>query len=158
MDSFIIREAQISDLKDVQRLSQDLIEFEDEIIKEDYLVSLDWALNQDGYNNYKKNIENDYLYVACKENDIIGYMTCWINKKNPWDKYDTLEIGNLYIRKEYRNLGIGKRFIEIAKKICKEKNIKYLELKDLSENKSAREFYKKMKFSEYIITEYIKIK
>ena len=31
-------------------------------------------------------------------------------------------------------------------------------LKVLSENKSAREFYKKMKFSEYIITEYIKIK
>ena len=158
MDNFIIRKAQIADLSVVQKLSQDLIQYENGIVKEDYLVSLDWALNQDGYNNYKSNIENDYLYVACKKNDIIGYMTCWINKKKPWDKYDTLEIGNLYVKEEYRNLGIGTRFIEIAKKICKDKNIKYLELKVLSENKSAREFYKKMKFSDYIITEYIKIK
>ena len=44
---------------------------------------MNWALTEQGYNNYKSNIENDWIYVACVDNEIIGYMTCWINKKRP---------------------------------------------------------------------------
>lgn len=46
---------------------------------------------------YEKNIEKEkeYIYVVCYKNEIIGYMTCWVNKQEKWDKYKTFEIGNL---------------------------------------------------------------
>ncbi len=65
------------------------------------MVNLNWALSEDGYTNYKENIEKEkeYIYVVCYKNEIIGYMTCWVNKQEKWDKYKTFEIGNLYVKK-----------------------------------------------------------
>lgn len=159
MKNYIIREAKIEDLKKIQELSQELIEFEKNMTKNEYLVSMNWALSNKGYENYKKNIEreNDFLYVVCINENIIGYMTCWINNKKDWDKYSTLEIGNIYVKEKYRGKGIGTELINTAKKICKEKDIKYMQLKVLSDNSSAINFYRKNGLFDYILTQYVKI-
>ena len=107
------------------------------------------------------NITNKLGYiiqiVVCVEEEIIGYMTCWINKKQDWDIYITLEIGNIYVKKEYRNNGIGSKLIEKAKNICRENEIKFMEIKVLYDNESAKRFYKKHNLKEYMITQYLKI-
>ena len=107
------------------------------------------------------NITNKIGYiiqiVVCVEDEIIGYMTCWINKKQDWDIYITLEIGNIYVKKEYRNNGIGSKLIEKAKNICRENEIKFMEIKVLYDNESAKRFYKKHNLREYMITQYLKI-
>lgn len=154
---YIIRNAKLSDLKTIQNLSQEFIEQEKEIVKGEYMTSLNWATSDAGYQNYKRNIEHDYLFVVCVEDEIIGYMTCWINKKQDWDIYKTLEIGNIYVKKEYRNNGIGSKLIEKAKNICSENDIKVMEIKVLYDNESAKRFYKKHNLKEYMITQYLKI-
>ena len=30
---------------------------------------MNWALTEQGYNNYKSNIENDWIYVVCVDNE-----------------------------------------------------------------------------------------
>ena len=153
MENYIIREAEISDLKRIQELSQEFIEHEEKLVNTEYMTSLDWALSNAGYENYKRNIENDFLFVVCIEDKIIGYMTCWINKKQEWDKHKTVEIGNLYIQEEYRNKGIGTKLIEKAKNICKQNNIKFLEVKVLYDNELAKKFYEKNNLKKYMITQ-----
>jgi len=153
MENYIIREAEISDLKRIQELSQEFIEHEEKLVTTEYMTSLDWALSNAGYENYKRNIENDFLFVVCIEDKIIGYMTCWINKKQEWDKHKTVEIGNLYIQEEYRNKGIGTKLIEKAKNICKQNNIKFLEVKVLYDNELAKKFYEKNNLKKYMITQ-----
>ena len=44
-------------------------------------------------------------------------MTCWLNKKQAWDKYRTLEIGNIYIQEQHRANGLGTKLINIANEI-----------------------------------------
>mgnify|MGYP003307106149 CR=1 FL=1 len=153
MENYIIREAEIADLKRIQELSQEFIEHEEKLVNTEYMIPLDWALSNAGYENYKKNIENDFLFVVCIEEKIIGYMTCWINKQQDWDKHKTVEIGNIYIQEEYRNKGIGTKLIEKAKNICKQNNIKFLEVKVLYDNELAKKFYEKNNLNKYMITQ-----
>ena len=128
MNNYIIRLAKTEDIKTIQQLSQELIDYEKNKTNKKYMLNMNWVLTEFGYNYYKLNIEHDWIYVACSDDTIIGYMTCWINKRKPWFKYDVLEIGNLYIKKEYRGLGIGTQLVNKAKKICKEKEIKFLKI------------------------------
>ena len=98
MIKYVIRLAEAEDIEKIQQLSQELMEYEKNNSTKEYMYNMNWALTEQAYNNYKSNIENDWIYVACVDNKIVGYMTCWINKKRPWLEYDVLEIGNLYIQ------------------------------------------------------------
>lgn len=119
MNKYVIRLAEAEDIERIQQLSQELMEYEKDNSTKKYMFNMNWALTEQGYNNYKSNIENDWIYVACVNNEIIGYMTCWINKKRPWLEYDVLEIGNLYIQEDdketqsfYQKHGLYKYMIE----------------------------------------------
>ena len=154
MIKYVIRLAEAEDIERIQQLSQELMEYEKNNSTKEYMYNINWALTEQAYNNYKSNIENDWIYVACVDNEIIGYMTCWINKKRPWLEYDVLEIGNLYIQKEYRRLGIGTELINKAKSICKDNEIKYLKIEVLDDNKEAQRFYQKHGLYNYVIEKY----
>lgn len=157
MSNYVIRLATINDIKRIQQLSQELMEHEKSISTKPCMYNMNWALTQAGYDNYKYNIENDWLYVACVNDEIIGYMTCWINKKKPWLEYSTMEIGNLYIQSQYRGLGIGSELINKAKSLCKKENIKFLKIIVTSDNKESQEFYKKHGLYNYEIEQYAEI-
>lgn len=157
MIKYVIRLAEAEDIERIQQLSQELMEYEKNNSTKEYMYNMNWALTEQAYNNYKSNIENDWIYVACVDNKIVGYMTCWINKKRPWLEYDVLEIGNLYIQKEYRRLGIGTELINKAKSICKDNEIKYLKIEVLDDNKEAQRFYQKHGLYNYVIEQYAKI-
>ena len=157
MNDYIIRKAELQDIERIQELSQEFIVQEKEKINGEYMTSLEWALTNDGYENYKRNIENDWIFVVSHNEKIIGYMTCWINKMQKWDKYKTLEVGNLYIQEVHRSNGLGTRLINIAKDLCKENNIQYLEVKVLCDNEKANNFYKRNGLNAYMLTQYAKI-
>lgn len=157
MGDYIIKRANVEDIKRIQELSQELIVYEKEKIDNKYMTSLDWALTKDGYENYKQNIEHDWIFVVIHNKKIIGYMTCWINKMQKWDQYKTLEVGNLYIQEAHRSNGLGTKLINIAKNLCKENNIQYLEVKVLCDNEKARNFYKRNGLNAYMLTQYAKI-
>lgn len=157
MNDYTIRRAVIDDIKKIQELSQELMEYEKQNATKEFMFNMDWALSEAGYNNYKYNIENDWLYVACVNDEIVGYMTCWINKKRPWLEYQDMEIGNLYIQEKYRRLGIGSEFINIAKNLCKENSVKFLKILVLDDDKDAKAFYNKHGLYNYEIEQYAKI-
>ena len=157
-ENYLIRLAEENDIQKIQQLSQELMEYERKDSTKEFMFNMNWALTEQGYNNYKSNIKNDWIYVVCVENKIIGYMTCWINKKRPWLEYDVLEIGNLYLQKEYRRLGIGTALINKAKSLCKENGIKFLKAEVLEDNKEAQKFYKKHGLYNYAIEQYAEIK
>ncbi len=157
MNDYIIRLAVEDDLKRVQELSQELMEYEKSITKREFMFNLDWALTGEGYENYKSNISRDELYVVCIDDKIIGYMTCWINRRLPWLAYKTMEIGNLYVEPEYRGKGIGTELINKAKELCKENDIKYLKVEVTADNEQAKEFYKKNGLYSYTIEQYYEV-
>lgn len=157
MIDYTIRLATIDDLKRIQELSYKLMTYEKERIPEKFLSDENWALSEAGYENYKANIEHDWIFVVCIDGKIIGYMTCWINKKKPWLKYSNMEIGNIFIEEEYRSLGIGTALVNKAKELCKENNIEYLKIDVFEHNKRAQEFYKKNGLYQYSIEQYMKI-
>lgn len=157
MKDYIIRLATIEDVKRIQQLSQELLEFEYKNSTKPYLYNMNWALSEDGYNNYKANVEGDWIFVACVDGIIIGYMTCWINKKKPWTSCDIFEIGNIYIQSDYRGEGIGTDFINKAKELCKERQIKHLKVDVMANNKEARAFYAKNGLYDYSIELYTQI-
>lgn len=157
MNNYTIRLATIDDIKRIQELSQELMEHEKKNATREYLFNIDWALTEKGYQNYKSNIENDWIYVVCIDDTIVGYMTCWIIKKKPWTNYDVVEIGNLYIQDGYRGKGIGTELINEAKKLCKDKDIKYLKVDVLEDSKEAQKFYQKNGLYKYSIEQYAEI-
>ena len=157
MNEYLIRLAEAEDIERIQQLSQELMEYEKNNSTKEYMFNMNWALTEQGYNNYKSNIENDWIYVACVDNEIIGYMTCWIDRKRSWLEYDVLEIGNLYIQKEYRRLGIGTELINNAKSLCKDNGIRFLKIEVLEDNKEAQRFYKKHGLYNYAIEQYAEI-
>lgn len=157
MNEYIIRLAEAEDIQTIQQLSQELMEHEKSNSTKEYMFNMNWALTEQGYNNYKSNIEHDWIYVACVDDKIIGYMTCWINKKKPWIEYDVLEIGNLYIQTDYRRLGIGTELINKAKSLCKNNGIRFLKIEVLEDNKEAQRFYQKHGLYNYVIEQYAEI-
>lgn len=156
--SYKIRPAVIEDIGRIQELSQELMEFEKNNSAKECMYDLNWALSQAGYDNYKYNIEHDWLYVACVDDKIVGYMTCWINKKKPWLAYSVMEIGNLYVQEQYRSIGIGTELINIAKDLCKKNGLRFLKIIVTSDNKRAQKFYEKHGLYQYEIEQYAEIK
>lgn len=138
-----IRKANLNDLKDIQGLSQKLIEYENSICKNYYTISLDWSFSNDGKKFFEEAIENYYVYVAEVNDKIVGYMTGYICNHDSSKNYKAMELSNLFVLEEYRNFGIGTQFINIFKKLCKENNINYFKVFVLSDNGDSIKFYKK---------------
>lgn len=157
MSDYTIRLGTEDDIKTVQILSQKLMEHEKNISKHEFMYNMDWALTEKGYENYKSNVSRDELYVVCKDEKIIAYMTCWINKQLPWLAHSTMEIGNLYVEEEHRGNGIGTLLLNKAKELCKEKEIKYLKIDVTADNEVAKSFYKKNGMYDYLIEQYTEI-
>ena len=66
--------------------------------------------------------------------------------------YKELFINDLVVNKQYRHKGIGKAFIEFAKKYGKEKGCKYVSLHAWEGNIDALIFYKKLGFTPRLYT------
>lgn len=106
----------------------------------EYKMNLDWYLSD----------TTSILFIAKSENKIIGYITAGIS----WFKYSHYNsnnyciIGDIMIDKKYRQLGIGKTFIEEIKKWAKAQSTHKIVLDVFSKNTKALNFYKKQGFNE----------
>ena len=72
MNEYLIRLAEAEDIERIQQLSQELMEYEKNNSTKEYMFNMNWALTEQGYNNYKSNIDHDWIYVACVDNKIIS--------------------------------------------------------------------------------------
>ena len=150
MNDIIIRKTTIEDLRIIQELNNSLFELE----KENYDSTLikDWPLTEVGKEYFTDLINNSYVIVAELDNNIVGYLAGTINEKGSYEEVQYGEINNMFIKDEYRGLGIGNSLINSFKDYCKSNNINNLKVTASFKNKDAIEFYKKNGFDEFDLT------
>jgi len=106
-----------------------------------------------GEKDFKEDLDNkDRLYLLLKENAIIiGFIDARISKRP--DDYVVKETGHIesvYIKPEHRKKGYGKLLIDKAMNWFKEKEVKRFTLGTYPSDISAKKFWEKMGFKEYL--------
>lgn len=112
---------------------REFIEQDREELKEIYLKvrkdEFPWVNNKDIHiDDFDSSTEGEVIIVAVVNNNIAGFASIW-----ELDKF----IHNLFVKKEYRRFGIGKKLINEAFNIC----CTPLTLKCVKENENAINFY-----------------
>jgi len=88
-----------------------------------------------------KSISDNRVIVDKEDNKIIA----WIRYNLFWDNMPFLNM--IFVLKEYRNSGIGKRLAEFWEREMKNKGFKMVMTSTLS-NENAQHFYRKLKYKD----------
>lgn len=141
----IVKVDNLEDARKCNELLTLLIENEEkynENINKNYIVN-NWFENL-------YNMENNVLYVAKENEEIVGYIYCKINtgENGSTNNLEAL-IDGLYVLEEYRKKGIATALINKAKQWCRNKNVKYIMINVLENNKTALNLYSKLNFNDY---------
>lgn len=134
---FVIEKASFNDAKKVNVLLTKLIIDEkkyDENINQNCIVKSFYEKIYDD--------ENVCLLVA-KTKEIIGYLYGYIRNDGNSTIYKTSVLDALYVEKNYRKIGCGKKLIETFKKWSLNSKARYIELKVCIQNKEAINLYLK---------------
>lgn len=102
----------------------------------------------------RKNIrsKNSAVLVAETNKKIVGYCLIYTKLNIPVFKIGELgHISDLYIKKDYRDIGIGSKFQIEAFKWFRKKGIKHVSLLVDAKNNGAHKFYKNHGFSDLYI-------
>lgn len=107
------------------------------IYPDEVIDNYDYVKREEKFNNLIDDV-NQEVYICLDDDRIIGYMVLGSPLHGTLDGYN-LTINDLGIDKEYRGRGIGKEFIDIAKR----KNMKLFNCCNYY-NDNAKRFYEKM--------------
>jgi len=139
-DDYIIRK---NELKDQEQMAHIKIDgwknAYDRIIASKYLKTLDYKKQTERYiasfDEYR-----DLVLVAVREDEVLGY-SCYqyFDKSHKFDS----ELVSLYIKPEYKGMGIGTKLLKSTIKELKENAKKSMIVWCLSDNSKAISFYEK---------------
>ena len=92
------------------------------------------------------------VFVALHNEKVIGYATIKIDRFAMlfYNFSPLCVIGDMMIEEQFRNQGIGELFIEEAKKMAKEFDVKKLTLNVFAKNQIAYEYFKQQGFEDMI--------
>ena len=147
LDEIVIEKATIEDLEYIQKLNKKL--FIREFEKYNKLLNIEWTFGEKGTKYFKELIQNNFVYVAKINNNIIGYLAGSVNNVNECFTEKFAEIENMYIENQYRRLKIGSKLIIKFKEWCKENKIEYIKVSVWSQNIEAINFYQNNNFIDY---------
>jgi len=102
--------------------------------------------------------EDSCVLVAADCEHIVGYCQACISNYPPVlikEKY--VEIFDMAVTKKYQRQGIGRMIIDALRRWYADKDVGRIELKYLTANKSAGEFWTKMGFKPYLKTAFLEI-
>lgn len=141
----LIRKAVVTDLEQVILLSDELTLSDLPYDKE---IDINWAHTEDGKKYYTEKIlgKNGICFVAILNNKIVGYATA-IEKETP--SYRLVKVAaleNLVIDKNLRNMGIGKKLMDVFKIWAKEIKASKISVNVFALNKKGISFYKREGF------------
>lgn len=142
-----IRKAKKEDMKDIQNLRYLLGKYEKDLGLN--IVVPEWAYTEVGEKDFNYFLNDQYIFVATENNKIVGFITGEILKKKAWYNVQLGEINNIFVLKEYRQKGIGKKLIETIINSFKEEGITNIQLYTFSNNTDAIKFYEKIGFKKY---------
>jgi GNAT superfamily N-acetyltransferase len=131
-ESFNIRNASLDDISDIYKLSQEL-----GYINSEYEIRerLNYILNS-----------NEHLVVVAFLSDrkVVGWIHLFEAQRIESGKF--AEICGFVVKKEYRNIGIGKKLLKAAEEWTLKKKLPKLRIRSKIEREDAKKFYSKMGF------------
>jgi len=149
--NILIRKATSEDLRIIKNFTQRLNK--DQYDNFDKSVNPNFALSKSG-NKYLQEVidTKGVIFLAEEENISIGYIVAVKELVGDFRLIDNYcEIDFMWVNKEYRNKGVGKRLMENVEKWCKSKKIKRMRIIVDADNKKALKLYKEQLFKEYDI-------
>lgn len=147
---FTIKKATIEDLNTIQDLNNKL--FELEYNNFDPTLKIGWPYEIAGEEYFKDLIENQIIYIALIDKEIVGYLAGSIHVENSYNTTSIAELDNMFILEEYRKYGIGTKLFNEFKEFCKKNKIEELKVTASSKNTNAIKFYQKNGFEEFETT------
>lgn len=143
---FNIRQAIPDDFESILKLNKALFDNEEIFTKE---YSLDWTYSDEGKNYLKKTIESGLALVAEVNEKVVGYIAISIysisfRKENPISELD-----NMFVEDKFRSKGIGKKLVEQAKGLAKDKGARRFKVEATAKNEKAIKFYKDCGFEDF---------
>ena len=102
--------------------------------------------------------EDSCVLVAADGVHLVGYCQACISKYPPVlvrEKY--VEVYDMAVTEKYQRQGIGRMIIDALRRWYADKDVDRIELKYLTANKSAEEFWTKMGFKPYLKTAFLEI-
>ena len=136
------RKAMVSDKDSINSLFIEMIKTVNErMIREGIEPHSDL---EKGYSEeLNKFFDNDdfFIYVACDEEDIIGFISICVFKD-----LDYIYVDDYSVNSKYRGLGIGSKLMEMAFKYADDNNISTVKGHVESANHESMDFYKKRGF------------
>lgn len=145
----IIRKAKEEELKIIQDLNAAL--FKEDAGPRDPFVNLNWPYEEFGTNYFKDHLvnPNKIVLVAQIDGEITGYLAGTTGEMESWRSIKRGEVQDMYVRPEYRSLGIGNKLMKEFFDWCKEKGDKKVVVHTYDSNERGINFYKKCGFKPY---------
>jgi len=99
---------------------------------------------------FKNVIKDDNNILLCYEEDnlVVGYVFL---KQVVCDDVNGYLIDGLFVEKEYRNRGIATKLLKESLNIVKDKDICFVDVGAMAENKTSLNLYKSLGFKEFKI-------
>ena len=148
--NFTIKKATIDDLETIQDLNNKL--FELEYNNFDPSLKIGWPYEIAGEEYFKDLIENQIIYLALAEKEIVGYLAGSIHVESSYNTTSIAELDNMFILEEYRKYGLGTKLFNEFKSYCIENKIEELKVTASAKNINAIKFYQKNGFEEFETT------
>lgn len=145
-----IKRADITYLKDIQNLNNQLFELEYNHF--DPSLRVGWTFEQEGTRYFTNMLNNEMVYIALDQNAVVGYLAGTINIQGSYVTKSLAEIDNMFILEEYRRYGIGTKLIDAFKEYCFNNKIEELKVTASAKNKNAIKFYMENGFNDFEIT------
>lgn len=114
----------------------------------------DWSYSEPAKKYFSDLIKNQYVIIIEIDNCSVGYLAGSICKDDSSSYYEgiTAELESMFIKEEYRKLGLGSKLIQIFTDYCKKNGAKRIVVTASFGNVNAINCYKKNGFGNYNIS------
>ncbi|MBN2422992.1 GNAT family N-acetyltransferase [Candidatus Woesearchaeota archaeon] len=152
-----IREAELKDVPAIVEIWKEFLKDHDSIILENNEKLKPHIIRRNNAPELYKdfitkhiNSEEGAIFLAEKENIILGYTLVYIKENIPvFEIEKTGYFSDLYVKKEYRRQGISTKLKEKALEWFKKKGMEYASIALYPDNPLAHSIYKKWGFFDY---------
>ena len=151
MEKFLIKECSLEDIEKVRHISEKTFyeTFSNENTKEDMENYLKENFSYEQVESEIKN-NNSRFYIVEHNKEVVAYMKLNFDKAQTEQGHNnTLEIQRIYVLQEYKSNHIGKRLIQKAIEIGRDKHLNYIWLGVWENNINAIKFYEKQGFEKF---------
>ena len=152
MKDLIIRRAVVQEVEKIQKLNNELINYEMEH-GFDFYVN-DWALSNESKEYFLDLIKNQFVAVSEIDGEIVGYIAGSIYNDLSYSYYEglTAEVNNMFVKSEFRAYGIGSKLMNSFVIWCEKNNAKRIMVTASSKNEKTIKFYRNNGFKDINLT------